>query len=247
METTQKIRNKLEFDDRMSTSILERPPVAQQSPPNVVELPLPCEERQKGADVRPANWITSIILKTYVNSFNYCLNELGWVPQRILEVGSGNGALLSYVAQTFMDAEVMGVEFDADKVAVAREHNCCRIEFVELLNSESLPFEADSFDLVISHGFLGASPLPRHWMKEMARVSAEAMIISAPTPIGYKWLKKLPGAVEAQLIGNPVFSNEVQPIAIRQMRTWLDRLGLQVEAMTTPAPYGMVLARKPQS
>ncbi len=225
----------------MSTSVLERPSLAQP-----VVTGLPCEERKVSAPDAPANWICRMVLKSYISSLHFCLSELGWVPQRILEVGSGDGTMLSYVAQTFMNAEVVGVEFDADKVALAKERNCCRIEFMELSDAETLPFESDSFDLVISHGFLGHSPLPRYWTKEMARVTAEGLIISTPMPWGYQWLQKLPGAKKAKLLGAPVFSPEVQPIAVQQVKNWVERAGLNVETLTMPLPYSMMMARKPQ-
>lgn len=227
----------------MSVTLLERPApsVAVSNP-----MPSPCEDRAASpcAAASENNWVSQMLLKSYVSSFNFCLGELGWVPQRILEVGSGDGSLLSYAAQTFMNAEVLGVEFDADKVAVARERNCCRVQFMELLDTETLPFEAGSFDLVISHGFLGNSPIPRHWLKEMARVTAEAMIVSAPTPLGFKWLKRIPGLSEAKLLGNPVFDQSVQPIAVQQMKSWIERLDMKTEAVFTPLPYAMMLSRK---
>jgi SAM-dependent methyltransferase len=229
----------------MSTTQLERPTI----PQFLVESSKPCEERMNPTLDVPTNWVSRTILKSYISSFNFCLGELGWVPKRILEVGSGNGALLSYVAQTFMETteEIIGIEFDSVKVEDARENNCCKIEFMELTEGETLPFEDGHFDLVISHGFLGNSPLPRHWIKEMARVTAEAMIISTPTPIGFKWLKKFPGSMDAKLLGNPVFSPGTQPIGMRQVKNWIERMDMKTECMTTPVPYGMILARKPQS
>jgi ubiquinone/menaquinone biosynthesis C-methylase UbiE len=227
----------------MSTSLLERPPVSQPVvEPRVVEPQCPTIPQEQST-----SWLSRMIQKSYLNSFNYCLNETGWVPQRILEIGFGDGTLLTYVAKLFMDAEVVGVEFDTNKVAQARENVCCRIQLMEMHDGETLPFDPDSFDLVISHGFLGNSPIPRHWVKEMTRVSAEGVIISAPTPMGYKWLQKLPGAGNAHLLGQPVFSSVIQPISLRQMRNWLDRIGMKTESMATPVPYGMLMARKAQS
>lgn len=224
----------------MSTTLLEPPSIM----PVVTEMP--CEERKQSAHDEPANWVSRMILKSYMSSFHLSLEGLGWVPKSILEVGSGDGTLLSYLAQNFMDARVIGVEFDADKIEHAKAKNCCRIEFEQLSDTETLPFDSNSFDLVISHGYLGASALPRHWVKEMARVSAEGLIISAPTPVGYKWLNKFPGADEARLIGNPVFKEGVTPISFSQLKTWVERSGAKIESVFNPLPYRMVLARKPQ-
>jgi SAM-dependent methyltransferase len=228
----------------MSPTVLEERPSL--ITPVQHEEPHPCEKDFSNPLNEPLNWISRAIQKSYLNSFNYCLRELGWVPQSILEVGSGDGSLLGYTAKQFFDAEVVGVEFDPFKVALAKNNVCCRVEFIELLDAETLPFESGKFDVVISHGFLGHSPLPRHWMKEMARVSAEALILSAPTPVGHKWLSKIPGAEKARLLGNPVFASDTHPISTQKMRDWVERLGFKAETIATPLPYTMMLARKPQ-
>lgn len=227
----------------MSTPVLERPPMTLVLP----EAEHACEERRNVAPVMPETWASRLILKSYLSSFNLCMSDLGWTPKSILEVGCGDGSMLSYVGQTIMNARVMGVEFDQNTVAFAKERNCCRIEFVSLNPAETLPFESNAFDVVISHGFLGNTPLPRHWVREMARVSAEGLIVSAQTPVGSAWLHKLPGADKAKLIGRPVFSPQTQPISLRLLKTWVEREGLKVESMLMPAPYGMLLARKPQT
>jgi ubiquinone/menaquinone biosynthesis C-methylase UbiE len=233
----------------MAPAVLEPPVIHQETSSTTPftlapDFHLDCEERKASAPDTPANWISRVILKSYLSSFNMCLSELGWVPRSILEVGAGDGTLLSYVGQEFVDAEIKGVDVDAEKVAVAQEKNCCRIEFTELVEGESLPFADNQFDLVISHGFLGHSALPRHWMKEIARVSAEGVIMSVPTPIGYKWLQKFPGTQKAMLIGNPVFNDSIEPVSMNTLKGWIERSGLKVESTYAPIPYGMVLARK---
>lgn len=214
----------------LETALVDIPEIQQKTLPN---------ERSK-------SWVSKTILKSYLSSFNLCLDDLGWVPQRILEVGSGDGSWLAYLGQLFMNAELTGVEFDAAKIEQAKEQYCCRPEYIQLTDAETLPFENNRFDLVISHGFLGQSPIPRHWLKEMARVSAEGLILSVPTPIGYRWLQKLPGAKHASLMGRPVFQPNIQPISMQQLRGWTERLGLVTEVSTTPVPFGMLMLRKPQ-
>jgi ubiquinone/menaquinone biosynthesis C-methylase UbiE len=221
---------------------LSLPPVCEV----VEEEHLACEERKIAAHDMPENWISRMMLKSYISSFNFALSQLGWVPQRILEVGSGDGTLLSYLGQNFMNSSVQGIEFDADKIAHAKERNCCRIEFIQLSEAETLPFKSDSFDVVISHGFLGLSNLPHHWVKEMCRVSAEGIIISTPTPLSYNLMKLIPGTSAFKLIGNSVFSPQTTPLPLKQLCSWLERLEFCPEVVTMPAPYGLIMARKPQ-
>ncbi len=230
----------------MSPSLMERP-VLQAAP----EICIPdehchekCERTEATEEAR--HWLSQKIIKSYVSSLNFCLGELGWVPMSILEIGSGNGDLLSYLAQTFMSAHVVGVEFEAKKIEAAKANNCCRIQFVELEPSETLPFESNSFDLVISHGALSTSPLPRHLISEMSRVSAEGMILSAQGALPYKWFKHLPGAKEVTLSGNPIVDQDVRPISLSQLRNWVTRSGMKIESYTAPFPYHMLMCRKPK-
>lgn len=229
----------------MSTPVLESSSVT----PSPIALPsgLPCQEgRESPMIAEPGNWLSRVVHKAYFNSLNYCLRELGWVPQSILEVGFGDGSMLGYVAKMFHSAEVSGVEFDARIIEKAKEHVCCRVEFLELSDTDVLPFESGKFDLVVSHGFLGQSQQPRHWIGEMARVSAEALIVSAPTPRGYRWLRRIPGAGQTCFLGNPVFALRNQPIDSKTLQNWLNEVGCPVEVKTNPVPYAMMLARKPQ-
>lgn len=225
----------------MSTTLLEHPSISRTLPPSseCIEQPtgLVCTEQSAG-------WLSRMILKSYIRNFHLCLDKMDRLPQRILEVGAGDGTLALQTATRFSMAKMIGIGFDPGKVLQARQKASLRLEFLELADTETLPFESGSFDLVISHGFLGNSPVPRHWLKEMSRVTADAMIVSAPTPVGYKWLRKLPGADDASLIGNPIFTPKTQPIALRQLKSWVERLELKTEAMTTPIPYGMLLSRK---
>lgn len=235
----------------MSPTLLERPPVeaeilaAPRPELAAIDGEHPCEERRASGPVIPLRAIPKLLMKSYLSSFHFCLSELGWIPQRILEVGSGDGTMLSYLAQTFMEAEVVGVEFSAERVAHAQEKNCCRVQFMELSEVEQLPFESDSFDLVVSHGFLGRASLPHHWVAEMARVSAEAVILSAPVETPYRLTQHLPGAEQLKIAGQQVFQESVRPVTVAQLQYWFNRHGMALETRTMPLPFGMFLGRKP--
>jgi len=189
-------------------------------------------------------WLANQLYKAYLSSFNMCLSQLGWVPQSILEIGSGDGSMVSYTGKLFMDADLHGVDCCANKVALAREHNCCKLQFTHVDSAESLPFDAGQFDLVISHGFLGRTQTPRHWVSEMARVSAEAVILSTPHPKMSQWLKWLPGGRSAQLAGTPIVDSASAEVSLIELKSWLKRQNLTPELILHPVPHQMILARK---
>lgn len=227
----------------MSAPTLERPTLIT---PTISIPEMPCQEKRESAPEIPQGWLSKQLLKSYISSLHVQLSNLGWVPQSILDMGCGDGTLLSYLAQEIMDADVVGAVFDADTLAIAQEKNCCRIDFQHHAESETLPFSCGQFDLVVSHGFLGHSKAPRHLIKEICRASAEGIIISVPIPSLYNTLKSVPGLQDYKLLGQSVFSETTHPIALGQILYWLKQNGMKIETVLTPAPFAMVLARKPQ-
>lgn len=190
-----------------------------------------------------ALWLT----RAYMSSFNICLSQLGWVPKRILEVGCGDGSMLSYVGQTFMDSDVVGVTFGPRSAEQARSNTCCRIHFEETDPSECLPFKDNDFDVVIAHGWLADTPLPHHWIREITRVSAEGVILSALNPIGEQWTRWVPGARDVRLTGQLVFAENRKALSANRLTHWLSEAGCTVELKTYPLPFTMVMGRKPQA
>ncbi len=87
-----------------------------------------------------------------------------------LEVGCGNGEVARYIARTYRGS-VTGVDVDPEQVRIARENDdgIPHLKFMEA-DSTSLPFEDDSFDVVLSFGVLHHI---RNWqdaLKEIKRV-----------------------------------------------------------------------------
>lgn len=193
---------------------------------------------------QPHGWLAEQIHKAYLSSFNVCLSQLGWVPQSILEVGTGDGSMLNYVGKLFMDADIHGVDSSANHIARAKEHSCCKLQYVHVDDAESLPFEDQQFDLVVSHGFLGRTHTPRHWLAEMSRVSAEAVIVSTPNPRFSQWLKWIPGGKSAQIAGTPIVDAASADVSMLELKSWLKRQKLTSELILHPVPHHMVLARK---
>ncbi len=228
----------------MSTSLLDRPTVIQAPAQGAI---VAAQEAVVHQEAPPLNWVSRMMLKSYLSSLNICLSDLGWVPRSILEVGSGDGTMLAHVGRMFNNVSLHGVEFDADTVARATENNCCKLHFQALGQAESLPFDDNQFDLVISHGLLTQTSLPRHWVREMARVSAEGVIVSVQTPAAYRWMNRVPGSRQTKLASKPVFASHVQPVRMLEVRNWLTRSDLNVETTIQSLPYGFFMARKPQT
>jgi arsenite methyltransferase len=94
--------------------------------------------------------------------------------ERVLDLGSGSGTDVFCAAlQVGSSGRVVGVDFtdeQIDKATRLRDRDGFgQAEFVEA-SIDDLPFEADSFDAVISNGVINLSPVKHQVFAEAARV-----------------------------------------------------------------------------
>ena len=89
---------------------------------------------------------------------------------RVLDVGCGDGSLVRFM--TRQGARATGLEIDEGKLARARAAEPAADETYRVGRGEALPFEADSFDLVVFFNSLHHVPAERHdaALSEAARV-----------------------------------------------------------------------------
>jgi len=93
---------------------------------------------------------------------------------RVLDLGSGSGTDVFCAAALVGDAgHVVGVDFTDAQVtaatAAAERSGITNVQFVEA-GIDDLPFEDDSFDVVISNGVINLSPVKHRVFAEAARV-----------------------------------------------------------------------------
>jgi arsenite methyltransferase len=96
------------------------------------------------------------------------------VGDRVLDLGSGSGTDAFCAAVGVGDAgHVVGVDFTRAQVAtatgLAERHGIANVRFVEA-GIDELPFEDESFDVVISNGVVNLSPVKDRVFAEAARV-----------------------------------------------------------------------------
>jgi ubiquinone/menaquinone biosynthesis C-methylase UbiE len=92
------------------------------------------------------------------------LDALGEAPARVLDIGTGTGAVAALVAARFPEADVVGVDVSERMIEQARRKVVGRVRF-HVADAERLPFADASFELVT----LG-NMIP--FFDEIARVTA---------------------------------------------------------------------------
>ena len=71
-------------------------------------------------------------------------------PKRVLEIGSGIGTSTTYIKQGFKDAEIIGIDHNPNRIAVAKAL-CLELEKVEFVSEGALSYldrTDDTYDLV---------------------------------------------------------------------------------------------------
>ncbi len=88
---------------------------------------------------------------------------------KVLDVGCGTGALLQAVARAFPGVVLAGVDLSSEMLGVARSKIGCSVKLRQG-RAETLPFESEAFDIVVSTSLLHYLRAPDDALREMKRV-----------------------------------------------------------------------------
>lgn len=194
----------------------------------------------------------SLIYKGYWHALELAISELGWTPMSILDVGCGDGTLMSWIARSNQWAKLHAVDFSKDMIALAQTKHGCRVQYKAISQEYNLPYPDQSMDLVLSHAILPSHYHPHRLITEMARVSKEAIIFSTLHPFFFQLVRWLPLSKFWHL-NQREKAFYIQPEQITQdligdqaIRYALEVNGFDVELVSSPFPFRLYLARHPQ-
>jgi len=103
--------------------------------------------------------------------------------KKVLEVGAGDGSILKYLSDQSFAPEYHAVEISDSGVAHIQSRNIKGLQSVQEFDGYKLPFEDNSFDLVILSHVLEHVEHERLLLREMKRVSNHFVI---EVPLDYK-------------------------------------------------------------
>jgi ubiquinone/menaquinone biosynthesis C-methylase UbiE len=102
---------------------------------------------------------------------------------KVLEVGAGDGSILKLLADQNFAPEYHAVEISDSGVAHIQSRNIRQLASVQVFDGYHLPFEDDSFDLIILSHVLEHVEHERLLLREIKRVSRHFVI---EVPLDYK-------------------------------------------------------------
>lgn len=103
--------------------------------------------------------------------------------KKVLEVGAGDGSILKFLADQNFAAEYHAVEISESGVAHILSRNINNLLSVQLFDGYKLPFEDNSFDLVILSHVLEHVEHERMLLREIKRVANHCII---EVPLDYR-------------------------------------------------------------
>jgi SAM-dependent methyltransferase len=98
-------------------------------------------------------------------------------PVRILEIGVGEGHVMTRLRQRFSNVPIVGVDLPDEALADDWRESGLSCLFGD---ATSLPFPDDAFDLVLAIEVLEHVPQPDRALTELARVCSGSLIASVP-------------------------------------------------------------------
>ena len=105
----------------------------------------------------------------------------GHLPLRsVLEIGAGDGSILSRLSEVGFGRELYAVEISASGVDVIQKRNIPQLVECRLFDGYQLPYEAGRFDLAILSHVIEHVDHPRQVLYEAARV-ARYVFVEVPT------------------------------------------------------------------
>lgn len=108
---------------------------------------------------------------------------------KILDVGCGNGIFTTFVGECVNGCDVVGVDIDAQFISDASGRLTDRLKnnYTYLqADGLALPFEDETFDLVISHTYLTSVPDVKGALKEKIRVVKKGGYVASITGQSFK-------------------------------------------------------------
>ncbi len=132
------------------------------------------------------NKIYRFLVKGYKNTLLALVADLP--INSLLEIGSGEGYILSYIRQQKPEIQMIGSDIDYSLISSSENFQ----SFSRIVTSgESISFKAQSFDCVVACEVLEHVPHPEKVLDELYRVTRQYVLISVPREPEWRLLNML--------------------------------------------------------
>lgn len=144
--------------------------------------------------------------------YHYLATTVDISQKEVLEVGSGRGGGAAYIDSYLKPKLITGLDIAHNAVNLAnRRHGTCNLKFIQG-NAEKLPFDNESFDVVINvescHAY-GSVPVFLQEVKRVLRPGGFFLCTDIRSPAGMQLLKDSLLATRMNLLSEEDITNNV--------------------------------------
>lgn len=186
------------------------------------------------------NPIAKILVGYFIKTFKKLLNEVG-NPQKIIEVGAGEGYLTNIVAQKFPECEIWASDLAKDILAVAPKILRGQNVHISVDDIENLSYPDNFFDLCICCEVLEHISNPKKALSEIKRVTKGKVIFSVPLEPLWRVLNMLRGKYLKDFGNTPGHINHWTQ---KNFVKLVEASNFKVLSSKFPLPWQMILAKR---
>ncbi|MBR1797818.1 MAG: class I SAM-dependent methyltransferase [Clostridiales bacterium] len=147
----------------------------------------------------------------------------------LLDCGCGTGPMISLLYDKDPDKNYTGLDITPKMIEVARSKNLKGVNWV-VGDCENLPFEENSFDVVICSNSFHHYPNPQDFfdsVKRVLRPGGRLILQDYTAPKGVLWLMNHTEMPLANLVGH----GDVAARSLQEVRGFCEKSGLKVEKL----------------
>lgn len=142
----------------------------------------------------------------------------------LLDVGCGTGPMIELLCEEYPERHYTGLDLTPAMIEKAKEKNLANTEFIDG-DSENMPFEDESFDVIICANSFHHYPEPEKFFSEVHRVLKPGGSLVLRDYTSYPWLIWLMNHIEmplAHLVGH----GDVRAYTKKQIDSMLKKAGM---------------------
>lgn len=186
------------------------------------------------------NPISKIFVNNFISVFLDLIKSLD-APQKILEVGVGEGHLIKIVIKNLPEASIWASDLSKDIIKVARKNLKKEKVYLALENAEDLSYDNNTFDLGICCEVLEHVNDPHKALREIRRVIKGQAIISVPQEPLWRVLNMARFKYISSLGNTPGHINHWDPDKFIDL---VKHSGFKILSKKYPLPWQMLLIEK---
>ena len=211
------------------------------------------EQQYKDLTVKEFTKAAQVYETDYAGIYEMCREDYPYIEKELLEedfkdlldCGCGTGAMISLLYEKMPDKNYTGIDITPKMIEAAKAKNLERVDWV-VGDCENLPFDDDSFDVVICTNSFHHYPNPQKFFDSVFRVlkSGGRLILQDYTaPKGILWLMNHTEMPLANLIGH----GDVAARSLDEVKKFCDKVGLKIELLKRGKKFRFhLVARKLQ-